>query len=82
MRSRRGAMRDSCVPAIDVKTSAVLWMHLVSAPAVALPAIYGDRRCARSICNKGKQYVAFAAWRQRDLHTPRVCDELVASIPP
>src|SRR5688572_32385629 len=61
MRSRRGAMWDSRVRAIDVKTGAVLWMHLVSAPTMALPAIYGDRRCARSICNKGEQYVAFAA---------------------
>src|SRR5688572_26082769 len=54
--------RRPCRTAIDVKTGAVLWKHLVSAPAVALPAIY---------IYKGKQYVPFAAGGNSVL-TPRV----------
>ena len=63
-----GGSMDSRVRAIDVKTGNVLWKHLVTAPAVALPAIYSY---------KGKQYVVFAAGGNSIL-TPRVSDELVA----
>jgi quinoprotein glucose dehydrogenase len=63
-----GASMDSRVRALDLRTGEVLWKHLVSAPAVALPAIYEY---------KGKQYVAFAAGGNSIL-TPRVSDEVVA----
>ena len=63
-----GGSMDARVRAIDVETGNVLWKHLVSAPAVALPAIYSY---------KGKQYVVFAAGGNSIL-TPRVSDELVA----
>jgi quinoprotein glucose dehydrogenase len=63
-----GASMDSRVRAIDLKTGQVLWKALVSAPAVALPAIYEYR---------SKQYVVFAAGGNSIL-TPRVSDEIVA----
>jgi quinoprotein glucose dehydrogenase len=63
-----GGSMDSRVRAIDLATGDVLWKHLVSAPAVALPAIYA---------HKGKQYVVFAVGGNSIL-TPRVSDELVA----
>jgi quinoprotein glucose dehydrogenase len=63
-----GASMDSRVRALDLRTGEVLWKHLVSAPAVALPAIYEYR---------GKQYVAFAAGGNSIL-TPRVSDEVIA----
>ena len=63
-----GASMDSRVRAIDLKTGQVLWKALVSAPAVALPAIYEY---------KGKQYVVFAVGGNSIL-TPRVSDEIVA----
>ena len=63
-----GASMDSRVRAIDLKTGQVLWKALVSAPAVALPAVYEY---------KGKQYVVFAVGGNSIL-TPRVSDEIVA----
>lgn len=63
-----GASMDSRVRALDLRTGKVLWKHLVSAPAVALPAIYEY---------KGTQYVVFAAGGNSIL-TPRVSDEVVA----
>jgi quinoprotein glucose dehydrogenase len=63
-----GGSMDSRVRAIDLATGDVLWKHLVSAPAVSLPAIYAY---------KGKQYVVFAVGGNSIL-TPRVSDELVA----
>ena len=63
-----GASMDSRVRAIDLKTGEVLWKALVSAPAVALPAVYEY---------KGKQYVVFAVGGNSIL-TPRVSDEIVA----
>ncbi len=63
-----GASMDSMVRALDAKTGEVLWKALVSAPAVALPAIYQY---------KGKQYVVFTAGGNSIL-TPKVSDEIVA----
>jgi quinoprotein glucose dehydrogenase len=63
-----GASMDSRVRAIDLKSGEVMWKHLVSAPAAALPAIYEY---------KGKQYVVFAAGGT-SLLTPKVSDEVVA----
>jgi quinoprotein glucose dehydrogenase len=63
-----GASMDSRVRALSSSTGEVLWQHLVTAPAVALPAIYQY---------KDKQYVAFAAGGNSIL-TPRVSDEVVA----
>jgi quinoprotein glucose dehydrogenase len=63
-----GASMDSRVRALDLRTGDVLWQSLVSAPAVALPAVYEY---------KGKQYVVFAAGGNSIL-TPRVSDEVVA----
>lgn len=63
-----GASMDSRVRALDLRTGNVLWQALVSAPAVALPAVYEY---------KGKQYVVFAAGGNSIL-TPRVSDEIVA----
>ncbi|MPZ56994.1 MAG: PQQ-binding-like beta-propeller repeat protein [Rhizobiales bacterium] len=63
-----GASMDSRVRALDLRTGDVLWQALVSAPAVALPAVYEY---------KGKQYVVFAAGGNSIL-TPRVSDEIVA----
>jgi quinoprotein glucose dehydrogenase len=63
-----GASMDSRVRALDLRTGEVLWQALVSAPAVALPAVYEY---------KGKQYVTFAAGGNSIL-TPRVSDEVVA----
>jgi len=63
-----GASMDSRVRALDLATGEVLWKHLVSAPAVSLPAVYEY---------KGKQYVVFAAGGNSIL-TPRVSDEIVA----
>lgn len=63
-----GGSMDSRVRALDLATGNVLWQAIVSAPAVALPAIYEY---------KGKQYVAFAAGGNSIL-TPRVSDEVVA----
>ena len=59
---------DSRVRALDLRTGKVLWKHLVTALAVALPAIYES---------KGPQYVVFAAGGNLIL-TPRVSDEVVA----
>src|SRR5688572_12388841 len=53
--------RGPCRTAIDVKTGAVLWKHVVSAPALALPAIYSY---------KGKQHVPFAAGGNSILTAP------------
>ena len=47
-----GASMDSRVRALDIRTGEVLWKALVSAPAVALPAVYQ---------HEGRQYVVFAA---------------------
>lgn len=63
-----GGSMDSRVRALDLKTGKVLWQAQVSAPAVALPAIYEY---------KGKQYVTFTAGGNSIL-TPRVSDEVVA----
>jgi quinoprotein glucose dehydrogenase len=63
-----GASMDSRVRAIDLKSGELLWKHLVSAPAAALPAIYQY---------KGKQYVVFVAGGNTRL-TPKVGDEIVA----
>lgn len=63
-----GASMDARVRALDLKTGDVLWKHLVSAPAVSLPAIYEY---------KGRQYVTFAVGGNSIL-TPRVSDEVVA----
>jgi quinoprotein glucose dehydrogenase len=62
-----GGSMDSRVRALDLKTGDVLWQALVSAPAVALPAVYEY---------KGRQYVTFAAGGNSIL-TPRVSDEIV-----
>lgn len=63
-----GASMDSMVRALDLATGKVLWKSLVSAPAVALPAVYEY---------KGKQYVVFAAGGNSIL-TPKVSDEIIA----
>lgn len=63
-----GASMDSRVRALDLRTGEVLWKHLVSAPAVSLPAVYE---------HGGKQFVVFAAGGNSIL-TPRVSDEIVA----
>jgi quinoprotein glucose dehydrogenase len=63
-----GASMDSRVRALDLKTGKVLWKALVSAPAVALPAVYE---------HNGKQYVVFVAGGNSIL-TPKVSDEVVA----
>lgn len=63
-----GASMDSRVRALDLKSGEVLWKHLVSAPAAALPSIYQY---------KGKQYVVFVAGGNTML-TPKVGDEIVA----
>jgi quinoprotein glucose dehydrogenase len=63
-----GASMDSRVRALDLKTGNVLWQANVSAPAVALPAVFSY---------KAKQYVVFAAGGNSIL-TPRVSDEIVA----
>lgn len=63
-----GASMDSRVRALDIKSGKVLWMSLVDAPAVSLPAIYEY---------KGKQYVAWAAGGNSIL-TPTVSDQVVA----
>ena len=63
-----GASMDSYVRAVDIRNGRVLWKHIVSAPAVALPATYRY---------KGKQYVMFATGGNSIL-TPRVSDEIVA----
>jgi quinoprotein glucose dehydrogenase len=63
-----GASMDSRVRALEVKTGKLLWKALVSAPAVALPAVYE---------HKGKQYVVFAVGGNSIL-TPSVSDEVVA----
>lgn len=63
-----GASMDSRVRAIDLRSGEVLWKANVSAPAVAMPAIYQY---------KGKQYVLFAVGGNSIL-TPKVSDEIVA----
>ena len=63
-----GGSMDSRVRALDLKSGDVLWKHLVSAPAVSMPAVYEY---------KGKQYVVFAVGGNSIL-TPRVSDELIA----
>jgi quinoprotein glucose dehydrogenase len=63
-----GGSMDSRVRALDLKTGEVLWKHLVSAPAVSMPAVYEF---------KGRQYVVFAVGGNSIL-TPRVSDELIA----
>lgn len=63
-----GASMDSMVRALDLASGKVLWKSLVSAPAVALPAVYEY---------KGKQYVVFAAGGNSIL-TPKVSDEIIA----
>jgi quinoprotein glucose dehydrogenase len=63
-----GASMDSRVRALDLATGEVLWKGLVSAPAVALPAVYAY---------EGRQYVVFVAGGNSIL-SPRVSDEVVA----
>lgn len=63
-----GASMDSRVRALDLASGEELWRALVSAPAVALPAIYEY---------KGRQYVVFTVGGNSIL-TPRVSDEIVA----
>ena len=63
-----GGSMDSRVRALDLKTGEVLWKHLVSAPAVSMPAMYEY---------EGRQYVMFAVGGNSIL-TPRVSDELIA----
>jgi quinoprotein glucose dehydrogenase len=63
-----GASMDSKVRALDLRTGEVLWKALVSAPAVAMPAIYEYN---------GKQYVVFTAGGNSIL-APKVSDEIVA----
>ncbi len=57
-----GASMDSRVRALDLATGEVLWKHLVTAPAVSLPAVYEF---------KGKQYVVFAVGGKLDPHAAR-----------
>jgi quinoprotein glucose dehydrogenase len=63
-----GASMDSRVRALDIETGEVLWTALVSAPAVALPAIYE---------HGGRQFVVFVAGGNSIL-TPKVSDEIIA----
>ena len=63
-----GASMDARVRALDLKTGAVLWQHLVDAPAVSIPSTF---------IYQGRQYVVFTAGGN-SLLDPRVGDELVA----
>ncbi len=63
-----GGSMDSRVRALDLKTGDVLWQHDVSAPAVAIPAVYEY---------KNRQYVVFVVGGNSIL-TPRVSDEVIA----
>ena len=59
---------DARVRALDAKTGAVLWQHVVQAPTVSMPAVY---------TYKGRQYVVFASGGNSILKK-QVGDQIVA----